>query len=194
MDTIWCHPFSIWLFLTTKDLWWKVFFSQPQLAPGHSKLVNICWRQAEDVPSLNCFLQAGSLRSCSLYLWKSVPTGFLPLASPVLCTFLSCQSWESLENILSFLNAEGCALELCVTVPKTITSPCRRTRLSQAWVLVFAHSSEPGKKTAGRDQSEISHREAIFRDGTISRGKMKDLSCSSIFFLNGGLTGFSAGL
>ena len=83
----------------------------------HSELVNISERQAEDVLPLNCFLQAGSLRTCSFYLWKSFPVLFLPLgcselslALPVLSSsewftfwiFLSCQSWESLDSILSF--------------------------------------------------------------------------------------------
>jgi len=83
----------------------------------HSELVNISERQAEDVLPLNCFLQAGSLRNCSFYLWKSFPVLFLPLgcselslALPVLSSsewftfwiFLSCQSWESLDSILSF--------------------------------------------------------------------------------------------
>lgn len=209
MDTIWCHPFSTLFFFTTKDLWWKMFFSQPQLAPGpqwvSKHLLQTGWRRA--------FLKLFSpswLTEKLFYLWKSFPVLFLPLGSPGLssalpvlsssewftsCTFIMSVLGKCREHSL-FPHAVVSALGFRVIVSETIISTCSRrsgrTQLLQAGGLLLAPSTGPTKKAAGWNQSEISHHKCTSQDGTISRGKMKNsVPFEMSFFLKARMMGIS---
>lgn len=143
------------------------------------------------MPPLNCFLRAGSLRNCSLYLWKSFlvlfPSPWFPWA--FISSSNSILKWMIHSLYISLISVSGKSREhsICSLMLRTLSlgsvSQCLRPSLH---LLVedqrelgfyrqgFYFLLIPTKKTVEWDQPEILlYHECRSQGGTILRRKMK---------------------